>query len=247
MKNKVVIGVGITAIIIGVIIGGIKYMNYYTSRDWYQQALKYMEDDNESYAFAMCHNALIYDNEYIDALMLRAQICQENYEDYESAWSLTNEAMGYIDEPTAMMYYIKGRAAYHLNKPDQSLELLEIAESMQEFDSISYYRGLVYLHQKVDYVIAKEQFQLFNENFPSLLSTYQLGMTAFISEDYNEATKKLSYCLERNKINKEILFTLSDAYLNISDTTNYCKTLRVGLNKSFFYAYEIKNRLIYCK
>ena len=225
-KKYVFIAIGV---IVGIIVGTlflIKYMNYYTSRDYLKEAKEFKEKGDDYWAMEYTKNALLYDNEYADAYSFKASLLL-GWSNYEGCADVINSAMKYTDVPTTDIHFIYGKCLYKIGKFSESYShLVKIYQTNPGRDSISLFMGDIYKREKLDYKEAAKAYRYFFDNHKNnVTSAMEAGECYFKLKNIPESIQFYNVVLKIDEDNADALFGLAKCYFEDGNEMNKaCET-----------------------
>lgn len=186
-------------------------MDHITGEDKYRTALAYIEDGKYSSAHRLLSDAIQFMPENAAAYEARAKIELNVFDNYSSALRDLNRVIALREQPSAQVYYMRGRSYQQLKEYEQAEKDLTLALELNDKLWRAYLaRGEVRLFYLKEYEPAIADLSVYlNNNNSEVVSAltyrgfgyYKLGNYELSEQDYRRA-------LDKDKDNGRIYYLL---------------------------------------
>ncbi|QMU31019.1 J domain-containing protein [Adhaeribacter radiodurans] len=246
---KIIIGIFIGIIIASLLVKLL--MDHITGMSNYRAALQYTKTEQWSLAHSLLTKTIYFKPNFVDAYSRRARIEMNVYQNYPAAISDFNEAIKRTKQPSADLFYDKGRCYEKLRRDTLAeTQMTKALQANQVFTPAYFERGMIRATLLNTYPQAIQDFDSFLK-FPGTNAKmrneallyrgycyYLLGKPDKSIPDYEQA-------LTMDSQSGRLLYLLGKAYYDLDRKdeacTNFLKAYKRGYGSAAYDLYQ------YCK
>ena len=246
---KIVIGIFVGIIIASLLVKLL--MDHITGMSNYRAALQYIQAEQWSRAHSLLTKTIYFKPDFADAYSRRARIEMNVYENYLAAIADLNEAITRTEQPTAELFYEKGRCYEKLRRDTLAETQMTRAIQVNQVYAPAYFeRGMIRATFLNTYPQAIQDFSAFL-NLPRTNATkrseallyrgycyYLIGQPAKAVIDYQQA-------LTNKAENGRLLYLIGKAYYDLNRKEEACQFFSEAYKKG--YASAAYDLYQYCK